>query len=64
MEGVHTRQLVYIVQELKGTFISRDALEDLGLICGYFPQIPPVFGKAEVAELAAMKQKAEVVAQN
>ena len=59
-EGVHTRQLLYIVKELKGTFISREALEDLGVISGYFPQVPPVFGKAEVAEVAAMKQKAEV----
>ena len=60
-EGVHTRQLLYIVKELKGTFISREALEDLRVISGYFPQVPPGVGKAEVAEVAAMKQKAEVV---
>ena len=28
-EGVHTRQLLYIVKELKGTFITREALEAL-----------------------------------
>ena len=28
-EGVHTRQLLYIVKELKRTFISCDALQDL-----------------------------------
>ena len=59
-EGVHTRQLLYIVKELKGTFISREALEDLGVISEYFPQVPPAFGKAEVAEVSAMEQKAEV----
>ena len=31
-EGFHTRQLLYIVKELQGTFISRDALQDLGLL--------------------------------
>ena len=59
-EGVHTRQLLYIVKELKGTFISHEALEDLGVISEYFPQVPPAYGKAEVAEVSAMEQKAEV----
>ena len=36
-EGVHTRELLYIVKELNGTYISREALEDLGVISGYFP---------------------------
>ena len=36
-KGVHTRQLLYIVKELKGTFISRDALQDLGVVSEYFP---------------------------
>ena len=59
-EGVHTRQLLYIVKELKGTFISREALQDLGVVSEYFPQAPPAFGKAEVAKVSAMEQEAEV----
>ena len=58
-EGVHTRQLLYIVRELKGTFISRDALEDLGVISKYFPEAPPANGKAEVAGISAMEREAE-----
>ena len=30
------------------------------MISEYFPQVPPAFGKAEVAEVSAMEQKAEV----
>ena len=56
-EVVHTRQLLYIVKELKGTFISRDALQDLGVVSEYFPQVPPAFGKAEVAEVSAMEHE-------
>ena len=59
-QGVHTRQLLYIVKELKGTFISQDALQDLGVVSEYFPQVPLAFGKAEVAEVSAMEQMAEV----
>ena len=60
-EGVHTRQLLYIVKELKRTFISRDALQDLGVVSEYFPQVPPVLGRTEVAEVSAMEHEAGVV---
>ena len=60
-KGVHTRQLLYIVKELKGTFISRDALQDLGVVSEYFPQVPPALEKAEVAEVSAMEHEAGVV---
>ena len=30
------------------------------MISEYFPQVPPAYGKAEVAEVSAMEQKAEV----
>ena len=56
-ERVHTRQLLYIVKELKGTYISREALADLGVISKYFPQVPPKVGNDEVAEVVAIKQK-------
>ena len=59
-KGVHTRQLLYIVKEFKGTFISKDALQDLGVVSEYFPQVPPAFGKAEIAEVSAMEQEAGV----
>ena len=36
-KGVYTRQLLYIMKELKGTFISKDALQDLGVVNDYFP---------------------------
>ena len=48
------------MKELKGTFISREALQDLGVISEYFPQVPPAFGKAEIAEVSAMEQEAGV----
>ena len=55
---------MYIVKELKGTYISREALEDLGVISKYFPNVPPRVGKDEVAEVVAIKQKKGVVSKN
>ena len=60
-KGVHSRQLLYMVKELKGTFISQDALQDLGVVSESFPQVLPAFEKAEVAEVSAMEHEAGVV---
>ena len=38
-EGVHTRQLLYIVKELKGMYVSREALAEFGVIYEYFPHV-------------------------
>ena len=38
---VMVRDLMYVVEELKHTYISRDALEGLGSVNKYFPLPPP-----------------------
>ena len=55
-ELAHTKQLLYFVKELRGTFISKDALQDLGIISEWFPQVPPPSAQAEVAGITATDQ--------
>ena len=52
MDGeTKVRDLLYVVQELDSTFVSRDALVKLGSVSSYFPQPPPLRTFGEVASI-------------
>lgn len=52
MDGeTKVRDLLYVVQELDSTFVSRDALVKLRSVSSYFPQPPPLRTFGEVASI-------------
>ena len=48
--------MLYVVWELKTTFISREALESMGYIVRCFPQVPSTAGYNQVAAISDVEE--------
>ena len=56
---VKTHTILYVVEELKSTFISKDTLTELGCIPSYFPMPPPRRDYARVNSVRGTANKEE-----
>ena len=56
METVQTHEFMYVVEELRATFISKDALQAMGAIREEFPQVLAREVSRLVAKLAYQQQ--------